>query len=144
LGLIALQTGVGLFQFLMPRFKAGEFGGIFYMGPETAMPQIGAAPQGISDGKFWLVNTEEQGPMALYMVCTHLGCLFKWEQSNNRFECPCHGSKFTREGLYIEGPAPRSLDQFVVTIENGEVAVNTGRRVNGAPASESPARVIPV
>ncbi|MFN3331102.1 MAG: ubiquinol-cytochrome c reductase iron-sulfur subunit [Caldilinea sp.] len=143
LGLVTLQSAVGLFQFMMPRFKAGEFGGVFYLGPETALPQIGASPEAVTAGKFWLVNTEDQGPIALYMVCTHLGCLYKWEQANNRFECPCHGSKFTREGFFIEGPAPRSLDQFVVTIENGEVAVNTGRRINGAPAAESPARVIP-
>lgn len=143
LGLVTLQSAVGLFQFMMPRFKAGEFGGVFYLGPETALPQIGASPEAVTSGKFWLVNTEDQGPIALYMVCTHLGCLYKWEQANNRFECPCHGSKFTREGFFIEGPAPRSLDQFVVTIENGEVAVNTGRRINGAPAAESPARVIP-
>jgi cytochrome b6-f complex iron-sulfur subunit len=143
LGLVTLQSAVGLFQFMMPRFKAGEFGGIFYLGPETALPQTGASPEAVTAGKFWLVNTEDQGPIALYMVCTHLGCLYKWEQANNRFECPCHGSKFTREGFFIEGPAPRSLDQFVVTIENGEVAVDTGRRINGAPAAESPARVIP-
>lgn len=143
LGLVALQSGVGLFQFMMPRFKAGEFGGIFYLGPESALPQTGAPPEANTSGKFWLVNTEDKGPLALYMVCTHLGCLYKWEQANNRFECPCHGSKFTREGLFIEGPAPRSLDQFVVTIENGEVAVNTGRRINGAPSAESPASVIP-
>lgn len=143
LGLIALQTGVGLFQFLMPRFKAGEFGGVFYMGSETALPSTDAVPEPITSGKFWWVNTEDQGPLAIYMVCTHLGCLYKWEPANNRFECPCHGSKFTREGLFIEGPAPRSLDMFAISVENGEIAVNTGRRILGAPAAESPARVIP-
>jgi cytochrome b6-f complex iron-sulfur subunit len=143
LGLIALQSGVGLFQFMMPRFKAGEFGGVFYIGSETTLPSTDATPEPNTGGKFWLVNTADQGPLAIYMVCTHLGCLYKWEQANNRFECPCHGSKFTREGLFIEGPAPRSLDTFEVTIENSEVAVNTGRRILGAPAAESPARVIP-
>ena len=143
LGLVTLQSAVGLFFFMMPRFKEGEFGGIFRMGPESALPATDAPPQPETTGKFWLVNTADQGPLALYMVCTHLGCLYKWEQANNRFECPCHGSKFTREGYYIEGPAPRSLDRFEVTIEEGEVLVNTGRRILGAPAAESPARVIP-
>jgi len=143
LGLVTLQSSVGLFQFLMPRFKAGEFGGVFFIGPETTLPETTASPQPVTGGKFWLVNTEEEGPVALYMVCTHLGCLYKWEQANNRFECPCHGSKFTREGYFIEGPAPRSLDKFAISIENGEVAVNTGKRVPGSPAGDSPARVIP-
>ena len=143
LGLLALQSGVGLFQFMMPRFKAGEFGGVFFIGPESALPPTDAAPEANTSGKFWLVNTTDAGPKALYMVCTHLGCLYKWEQANNRFECPCHGSKFTREGFYIEGPAPRSLDTFLVTIEEGEVAVDTGNKELGAPAADSPARVVP-
>ncbi|MFZ1770183.1 MAG: Rieske 2Fe-2S domain-containing protein [Caldilinea sp.] len=144
LGLLALQSGVGLFFFMMPRFKAGEFGGVFFIGPESSLPSTDAPPDPNTSGKFWLVNTVDEGPKALYMVCTHLGCLYKWEQANNRFECPCHGSKFTREGLYIEGPAPRSLDTFIVTvIEGGEVAVDTGKKELGAPSSESPARVIP-
>ena len=143
LGLLALQSGVGLFFFMMPRFKAGEFGGVFYLGPESAMPPTDAPPQANVAGKFWLVNTTDDGIKALYMVCTHLGCLYKWEQANTRFECPCHGSKFTREGLYIEGPAPRSLDTFLVTVDTGEVAVDTGKKTLGAPAAESPARVVP-
>ena len=143
LGLVALQSGVGLFMFMMPRFKAGEFGGVFFIGPESALPPTSAPPEAFTDGKFWLVNTEDAGPKALYMVCTHLGCLYKWEQANNRFECPCHGSKFTREGLYIEGPAPRSLDTFLVAVEGGEVAVDTGKKELGGPAADSPARAIP-
>lgn len=144
LGLLALQGAAGLFFFMMPRFKAGEFGGVFFIGPESAMPATDAPPEANVAGKFWLVNTADEGVKAIYMVCTHLGCLYKWEPANFRFECPCHGSKFTREGFYIEGPAPRSLDTFLVTVENGEVAVDTGKKTLGAPAAESPARVVPV
>jgi cytochrome b6-f complex iron-sulfur subunit len=143
LGLLALQAGVGTFFFMYPRFKAGEFGGKFTVGPVDALPPTDAAPIAETAGKFWLVNTAEEGPKALYMVCTHLGCLYKWAQSNNRFECPCHGSKFSREGFYIEGPASRSLDMFEITEEEGMVVVNTGKRILGAPAAESPDRVVP-
>ncbi len=139
LGMLALGTGVVSFFFMYPRFKAGEFGGKFFMGPASAVPPTDAAPIGMSDGKFWWVNVEGEGPKALYMVCTHLGCLYKWVGENNRFECPCHGSKFTREGLYIEGPAPRSLDTFVVALEGDEYTVDTGAKINGAPSADSPA-----
>lgn len=142
LGLLALQGGVGIFFFMYPRFKAGEFGGMFFIGPESALPATDAPPDPNTAGKFWLVNTVDDGPKALYMVCTHLGCLYKWEQSNNRFECPCHGSKFSREGFYIEGPAGRSLDTFVIAIENGEVSVDTGKKTLGGPAADSPARAV--
>ena len=55
--------------------------------------------------------------------------------SDDRFECPCHGSKFTREGLYIEGPAPRSLDTFVTALEDDIWVVDTGAKILGAPSA---------
>lgn len=141
LGLLALQ-GAGLsFVYMYPRFKEGEFGGKFFLGPESSMPQPNADPLAYTDGKFWLVTTDEQEVKALYMVCTHLGCLYKWEDSNGRFECPCHGSKFTHDGHYIEGPAPRSLDYFDTETVDGVVVVDTGARNLGAPATESPANI---
>ncbi len=127
LGLVVGGVGFATFRFLYPRFAAGTFGGVFLVNP----PEAEAPPKPNADGRFWLVETEE-GPKALYMVCTHLGCLYAWVNENNRFECPCHGSKFTREGIYIEGPAPRSLDYFeVAPAEEGEIAVDTGSRVIG-------------
>jgi len=140
LGLLGVETALMSYFFMYPRFKAGEFGGKFFL-PQGDVPALDAPPNGQSAGKFWLVNTDE-GPKALYMVCTHLGCLYKWEPSNNRFECPCHGSKFSKAGFYIEGPAPRSLDTFVLTEENGQVVVDTGKKITGTPSSESPARAV--
>ena len=110
---------------MMPRFRAGEFGGMFDLGAVQSLPEVGVAPKNNPAGRYWLYHSE-QGVKALYQVCTHLGCLYKWSESNHRFECPCHGSKFTADGDYIEGPAPRSLDQFIVeVIENGQVVAQT-------------------
>jgi cytochrome b6-f complex iron-sulfur subunit len=52
------------------------------------------------------------GPEGLYAmsaVCTHLGCLTAWKPELGIVACPCHGSKFNRDGSKIEGPAPRPL-----------------------------------
>lgn len=141
LGLLTLETGLVSYFFMYPRFRAGEFGGKFFL-KESDVPAPDAAPVGYSAGKFWFVSTPE-GPKAIYMVCTHLGCLYKWAPSNNRFECPCHGSKFSHDGFYIEGPAPRSLDSFTLTVENGQITVDTGKKITGNPSSESPARAQP-
>ena len=143
LGLLGLEAGVASFLFLYPRFREGEFGGAFRV-PMTEVPDATTPPVPFTAGKFWLVTTQEGAPKAIYMVCTHLGCLYKWESSNVRFECPCHGSKFDHDGFYIEGPAPRSLDYFDVAEENGELVVDTGSKNLGAPSTESPARVAPV
>ena len=85
------------------------------------IPAAGTAPQEIPEGRLWLSNSGE-GMLALYAVCTHLGCLPGWNTNNFRFECPCHGSKFELNGTYIEGPAPRGLDRFNATVvfTNGE------------------------
>ncbi|MBX3001872.1 MAG: Rieske 2Fe-2S domain-containing protein [Caldilineaceae bacterium] len=162
LGLLTLEIGVASYAFMYPRFRAGEFGGAFPV-PLGEIPPADAGPNGNTTGKFWLVDTAE-GPKALYMVCTHLGCLYKWEPSNFRFECPCHGSMFNHDGHYILGPAPRSLDQFVIeVVQNGQVVsstedagdrivppqvpgpdvellIQTGRRIVGKSKDLSPAR----
>lgn len=165
LALVSAEGGLATYSFMMPRFRAGEFGGMFILGLAQALPDVGIPPKNNADGRYWLYHSE-QGVKAIYQVCTHLGCLYKWSESSNRFECPCHGSKFTADGDYIEGPAPRSLDQFVVEIaDNGQVVaqttdgdtailppqaanpdaeihIQTGRKILGKPRNISPARAM--
>ena len=56
LGLLVLEVGVGMFGFMYPRFKAGEFGGKFFLGPVSSLPPTDAPPQAETAGKFWLVK----------------------------------------------------------------------------------------
>ena len=37
--------------------------------------------------------------------CPHLGCALKWNREEHTWDCPCHGSRFTREGQLIDNPA---------------------------------------
>ncbi len=37
--------------------------------------------------------------------CPHLGCALKWNSQEHTWDCPCHGSRFTKNGKLIEGPA---------------------------------------
>ncbi|MFW5709188.1 MAG: ubiquinol-cytochrome c reductase iron-sulfur subunit [Chloroflexota bacterium] len=117
------QATAGIVWFALPRFKEGEFGGVFPFSGED-IPEAGTPPAEIPEGRLWLSNTSE-GFLALYAVCTHLGCLPGWNENNFRFECPCHGSKFEIDGAYIEGPAPRGLDRFnaVITFTDGTTAI---------------------
>src|SRR5208283_5275180 len=48
---------------------------------------------------------DEKGFYALSAVCTHLGCLTAWKPELDIIACPCHGSKFNRDGVKIAGPA---------------------------------------
>jgi cytochrome b6-f complex iron-sulfur subunit len=68
------------------------------------------------------------GPEGLYAmsaVCTHLGCLTAWKPELGIVACPCHGSKFRRDGSKIEGPAPRPLQWLKAWIsDEGDLLVD--------------------
>jgi cytochrome b6-f complex iron-sulfur subunit len=66
-----------------------------------------------------------QGFCAVSAVCTHLGCITQWHPEDNLIECPCHGSKFERDGTKVAGPAPRPLPHFLITLTlDGELQVD--------------------
>ena len=42
-------------------------------------------------------------------ACTHLGCETKWNTAEGTVDCPCHGSRFDRNGHILYGPAARDM-----------------------------------
>jgi cytochrome b6-f complex iron-sulfur subunit len=141
-------TGGITIWFSLPVFREEEFGGVFTIpveeipAPNTvSLPGQESYPS-TEKGRFWLVNIGDKivndsrqpedyrldsGLRALYRICVHLGCLYKWVPTNDRFECPCHGSKFLTSGARIDGPARRNLDQFIIQVidGNGQVLAQT-------------------
>jgi cytochrome b6-f complex iron-sulfur subunit len=76
------------------------------------------------DQQVYIVRTQE-GFYAVSAVCTHLGCITQWKPDANMIACPCHGSKFKSDGTKVEGPAPRSLPHFSITLTpDGELLVD--------------------
>lgn len=79
----------------------------------------------------WLVHGQYQGQWQLYAlrtVCTHLGCITIWQEGQQQFKCPCHGSGFTKDGINFEGPAPRALDRYAIRqAEDGHLEVDKTR-----------------
>jgi cytochrome b6-f complex iron-sulfur subunit len=72
--------------------------------------------------------------LALYRKCPHLGCQIpQLCDSSHWFECLCHGSKYTVLGEKRAGPAPRGMDRFTTTFENGSYFVDTSSIITGPP-----------
>jgi cytochrome b6-f complex iron-sulfur subunit len=78
-------------------------------------------PQGI-----WMIRTEEK-VAALSTTCTHLGCIPNWLPNDHKFKCPCHGSGFRQNGINFEGPAPRPLERFKISVTDGLVLVDKSK-----------------
>ena len=56
-------------------------------------------------------------------VCTHLGCRVTWHSEQEHYISPCHDGHFDVLGNVVSGPPPRPLDEFITTVENGELFV---------------------
>jgi cytochrome b6-f complex iron-sulfur subunit len=96
--------------------------------PKTAVPKAKKVPQYAP-----VLAGMEEGIVALYQKCVHLGCKVPWCATSQWFECPCHGSKYNRVGEKQGGPAPRGLDRFVVTVSGDKLSINTGVVILGPP-----------
>jgi cytochrome b6-f complex iron-sulfur subunit len=81
----------------------------------------------IPAGRNVAVFRDSDGIFAISTVCTHLGCIVK--ASKNGFDCPCHGSGFTKDGAVVKGPAPKPLPWLKVTNDAGSVTVDESATV---------------
>ncbi len=43
--------------------------------------------------------------------CTHLGCELEFNKTTNTWDCPCHGSRFEKNGDLIDGPSQKDLKE---------------------------------
>jgi cytochrome b6-f complex iron-sulfur subunit len=67
-----------------------------------------------------------EGFRALSSVCTHLGCVTRYQPGKDLIACPCHGSRYSLDGEVLAGPAPRPLPTFQMTLSpKGEIEVDT-------------------
>ncbi len=150
-GLWLLEVVAGTLGFLWPNLTRG-FGGQINLGDYTTVsesPEIkgltlkDGAPSYFSSARTFVVLSDPNlgfqngdspdgtgdvtNVWTMYQKCPHLGCKPNFCASNFWFECPCHGSRYDRLGTKVQelGPAPRGLDRFAHTIDDGQLIVDT-------------------
>jgi len=121
LGVAGVGSAVVTYRYLSPnvlfepptKFRAGS-PELYPVNSVTFLPEQ----------QVYVVRTSD-GFYAVSAVCTHLGCVTQWKPDSDQIACPCHGSKFKPDGTKIEGPAPRPLPHFLITLTlDGELQVD--------------------
>ena len=96
------------------------------IGPPGEYP-VSAEPVRVPGQNLFVLHDAE-GFAAVAAVCTHLGCIVS--PTPDGFECPCHGSRFARDGRVVRGPAPSSLMWYELSLApDGQIVVDTRKAV---------------
>jgi cytochrome b6-f complex iron-sulfur subunit len=90
--------------------------------------QVGEVDEKFKPKGVWLVR-DSLGIYALSTICTHLGCTPNWLEAEQKFKCPCHGSGYYKSGINFEGPTPRPLERFAISLaDDGQILVDKSRK----------------
>ncbi len=84
-------------------------GGDISSAAELLPNQAGILREGLT--KTALYRDAEGVLHALDATCPHLGCIVAWNISENTWDCPCHGSRFSPLGKVLNGPAVKGLSR---------------------------------
>ncbi len=127
LGLMTLGT----VRFLFPNVLAEPPSKIKVGFPDSY--EDGKVVERYKDQHAWIVRRKDEkfGDIiyALSTTCTHLGCTPNWLEREQKFKCPCHGSGFYISGINFEGPAPRPLERWGVSIgDDGQIVVDMSKK----------------
>jgi cytochrome b6-f complex iron-sulfur subunit len=130
-GLVGLSVGtlaasILSLRFLLPNVTYDE-PLLFKVGAVADYP-VGSTT--IFSDKRIALNHDVDGFYAISLICTHLGCTPRWFQSDSMFRCPCHGSRYLRDGVRFYGPAPRPMDVVQVALApDGNLLVDRSKIV---------------
>ncbi len=69
-------------------------------------------------GNGFFAFKKNRKPQVLSRRCPHLGCTLQENKVNDEIICPCHGSRFTREGIYLSGPAHKNMTSLPHSVHN--------------------------
>ena len=135
-GFLAINSAAFL-RFFYPRVLF-EPPSQFKVGLPADYPLGTVSSQYQREYRTWIIRLQDGAFFAMETKCTHLGCTPSWMESQKKFKCPCHGSGYYITGLNFEGPAPRPMDRFKISLaEDGQLLVDKTIKFTGVPGKES-------
>ncbi|HCE58307.1 MAG TPA: hypothetical protein DER09_10870 [Prolixibacteraceae bacterium] len=75
-------------------------------------------------GDIIIIRSSETVYIALSKLCTHSQCTVTYNSSTQEIPCPCHGSKFTKEGAVVNGPATSPLKKYDVKLSGNTLTIS--------------------
>ena len=93
-----------------------------YLGRQPSLREVDLDPgdAGVyeADGDPLAVYCDDDGEIhARSAVCPHMGCLVSWNDGEQSWDCPCHGSRFDIDGDVLDTPAVQGLDDASIGSE---------------------------
>lgn len=132
IGAIVIAIGTffrDLILYLFPRVKEKKYHK-YLVGKQGEIPVGKAKEIKIGHTPVYVVHLKKEYKV-FSGICTHLGCIIRWEEEKGRFFCPCHKGIFDKTGKVIGGPPPRPLDQFRVEEEGNLVFMYVEDKTRG-------------
>ncbi|MGB8690265.1 MAG: cytochrome b6-f complex iron-sulfur subunit [Microcoleus sp.] len=136
---VASTAGVALdpvVKYFIPPAESNEGGAIIakdILGNPIPASQILAEPVGTRAlvaglaGEPTYLIVQKDGmidPVGIVDNCTHLGCTFPWNETDQQFQCPCHGSRYSADGSVLRGPAPLPLKLVNVAVKKNAILIS--------------------
>ena len=126
----------GFIRFMRPEGE-GEGGDLVEVGPLADYRASFVTTRWIQRNGLWLVHRDRR-LFALEARCTHLGCTARWSPEEEVIRCPCHGSRFSPEGVVLNGPATLPLGRFGIRLDGDRVVVDKSLRASMEEAEKDP------
>lgn len=122
----AIAAG-GFQTFFVPKVTK-EPPSTFRAGRIVDYTEVGVYEQFKGSQGVWIVRLPTSQIVAISDICTHLGCIPNWLPGDQKFKCPCHGSGYYITGVNFEGPAPRPLERYKVSMDGDFILVDKSQK----------------
>jgi cytochrome b6-f complex iron-sulfur subunit len=109
-----------------PKSSGGGSGGKVLAGTVADIP-LGQGKVVAMGSKPAIVVNTAQGVEAYSAICTHLGCIVLFDDTNGTILCPCHDGRFSpTSGAVLSGPPPAPLPRLTVSVEGEDIYLVPG------------------